>query len=79
VGSLKFNIELQRVSGRLIGVEYWATKGLQWAHWSSILSYRGSRMGLLEFNIQLWGSWVGSLDLNIQLWRVSDGLIEVKY
>ena len=35
VGSLKFNIELPRVSGGLIGVEYWATEGLRWAEYSS--------------------------------------------
>jgi len=34
VGSLEFNIELPGVSGGLIGVEYSATKGLGWAHWS---------------------------------------------
>jgi hypothetical protein len=28
VGPLKLNIELRRVSGKLIGVEYSATKGL---------------------------------------------------
>ena len=65
MGSLKFNIELQRVSGRLIGVEYWATKGLQWAHWSSILSYRGCP--------------VGSFEWNIELPRVSGGLIGGEY
>ena len=32
VGSLKFNIELPRVLGGLIGVEYWAVEGLGWAH-----------------------------------------------
>ena len=31
-GPLELNIELPRVSGVLIEVEYWATKGLGWAH-----------------------------------------------
>ena len=65
MGSWKFNIELWRVLGGLIGVEYSATMGLGWAYWSSILSYGGS--------------WMGSLKFNIELQRVSGRLIGVEY
>ena len=65
VGSLEWNIELPRVSGRLIEVQYCATEGLRWAHWSCILSYQGSRVGSLEFHIELP--------------RVSGGPIAVEY
>ena len=62
---MELNIELRRVLDRLIGVEYCGTKGLGWAHWSSILSYG-------------W-SWIGLLQLNIEGPSVSGGLIEVQY
>ena len=65
MGTLKFNIELPKVSGGLLEAQYLATNGLWWAHWSCIFSYLVSRVGLLKFNIELP--------------RASGGLIGVEY
>ena len=62
---LELNSELARLSDWLIGVEYWATKGLRWVHSCCILSYEGSLAGPLKFNIELP--------------MVSGGLIGVQY
>ena len=53
MGALMLIIELRRLSGKLIGVEYSATKGLGWAHWSGKLGYQGSRVASLKLNIEL--------------------------
>jgi hypothetical protein len=65
VGLWELNIDLLRVSGGLMGVQYWTVEGVQWAHRSSILNCQGCL--------------VGSLELNIELRRVSGGLMGGQY
>ena len=65
MGSWELNIRVRRVSGELMGVQYKSMEGVQWAHGSSILDYRGCP--------------VSSLQSNIGLRRVSSELMGVEY
>jgi hypothetical protein len=53
VGLWELNIDLLRMSGGLMGVQYWTVEGVQWVHQSSILNYHGCLVGSLELNIEL--------------------------
>ena len=65
MGSWESNIRLWRVSGELMGGQYWSVEGVQWAHRSSILDCGGCPVSSLQFNIRVQ--------------RVSNGLMGVQY